>query len=762
MIKSKSKILFFLLIIIIDLIQINSINLESIDNQWIQFTDDETEVIIKLNFDSTIENNNLKIKINNKQLDSLEIIGKEITLTLKKDDFANVKGIYEISLINNTVETDLNKSLIFSNQDKLTSGSISINHNILINPSNQDITFTSTTNYTNISFEIKCLIQPNVFSEKKGTFNETSGSIKFNSNEEIQTCDFYFDDGSSNLNLNLPFYTFNSIDNYISIKPSFEGEECFYYNIFNDNSFIIEKKTTIIGDEFFKTIIEQYSLTLNYGTNSFNYVLDIDNDKFSLSENTQLLPNTDYNLTLKDKSDGIVLYNKENIKLSDIKLPGNKFGYYYIFEENKNVVIKLNSLYCDLSNQEFVISDNSNTKECTNSYDDDENVITLTCEFDDNLINNTFDILMKGSKIDNENQIKISRYLNDTNLKFKVNEIQNLKLGENTIEISCDSDSNFDYEQIKKVIVNKTLNGTTQQNEYVKNDNLTIESSKISFKIVIDNIYETYKIISLNNDDTKKSENIENSEIKFDTFTISKQYLILINNQESNLETKLQCESSEKANSINDSIDFSNTGFEATISGNDIILNGKFNAKKVISFSYLNQIFQIYIINIKYTNCYEESNEREFEIELDLPNELTLNYTLKTKNKDDKIENCNENKCNLKIENSPYTLTIKIKEEETEIGNVNLYKKDEVNKFDDINLIKDDNQNLQFSFKDDFEYSDSNHFFYLIKDENTISPSSCNQKENKITCIFNLVDSNEGEYELYLNNEEKCKINTKI
>ena len=355
MIKIKSKLLFFLLFIILKLNQINSISLISINKQWIQFKENESEIEIILEFDSDLTKVLSKVSINEQDLSdpSLLVINeKKVTLKLQNETFGNFNGIYNIFLTINDIKTNLNKSLIFSNKEELTKNSIIINHNVLINPSNEEISFNSEKEYENITFEIKCLNSQNELINELGTFFINSGKISFTNlnNQEINTCDFYFDEGNSKLNLNLPFYTFNSIDNYISIIPSFEDNKCYYYDDYNDNSFIIEKKSEKISDDDFKNFITNYNLILIDGSNNLNYIFDNEQFKFSLSENTKFEENKTYNLILKDKeNEGIILFEKQNIKFSNIKIPTNKFGY--IIE--KNVKITLNSLFCDLSYNTF-------------------------------------------------------------------------------------------------------------------------------------------------------------------------------------------------------------------------------------------------------------------------------------------------------------------------------------------------------------------------------------------------------------------------
>jgi ABC-type spermidine/putrescine transport system permease subunit I len=175
-----------------------------------------------------------------------------------------------------------------------------------------------------------------------------------------------------------------------------------------------------------------------------------------------------------------------------------------------------------------------------------------------------------------------------------------------------------------------------------------------------------------------------------------------------------------------------------------LILSGTFNEKKTITFKYLEQDFQIYIININYDNCYEESDKINFEIKLDLPNEIsTFEYTLYSINNNNENNTCENNKCILNYTNSPYKINITINNEENEIGEVKLYNKEQVDTFDNLELKKENNQNLIFSFQNDFEYDETKHFFSLIQNNYLITSQSCNQnEEKKINCIFNLKESN--------------------
>ena len=740
------------------------------DDPWIENTKNKSITLISNIFFDEIKptiikilNTNLIYILNS----NFSCIENQISFSFYNKDIKNFSGFFYMEIIFNNTSFFPKHSFIFSKYKQPNKNNIITNYLLLILPNEKNeslITFNSIEKYEEeIYFIINC-------GNYNGTFNKNYGEIKIKGGNNFE-CTFIFDNGFSTLNSNFYFYVFTEMNKYILLSPNFLKKQCFYINdtTIQGTNITIKKNNFIINDkDIFIYLLSNHFLYIN--NRNINVTYSFSKGKnyiYYTNDLHKFYENETYNFYFKERKNGNIIFNTE-LKFTNIELPNYLFGLY----ENKFVYINLTS-YCDLSDNHFIITGNKKRITCQkNIFINDDFIYQIKCNFDESDLNYSFNVFYdnKNVKIKNFKEIKISRYLNDIKLTFKVNNIGFFIDYDNIIEIICSSENNFYYNQIQKVFIKKIdENNKESIIIFSINDNINklyINDNKIYFFLKPKNLLEKYIIQYLSNENESiNNKNISNNNlkpIKEIIFKISKQYLFLINNNYE-LKTKLICESNEKAIQLNKSLIFKENVFNRIINGNNIILIGNFYNEKDIEFTYKNINYHIYIIKISFETCFEILKEETKKIKFNFISPLNIDFIVKSN-----YTICINNICEFNKINDYYIISVIVKNEESEIGNIKIYEKNNIKLIKQNYLEKKENQELIFYLYDNsFIYDSLNHNFLLIESItqiNIISPLFCSQNINtkEIKCIFNLLNSNNGIYNLILKDKNKCYINSII
>ena len=757
-------------IIKLRLLDDTTISLEKINKIWFQNNDNQ-EIILTYN----IQPENVKSIKFDPELTEIEIIDSDIDnmnlkITLYKDTIQNKIGIYKIIYVLNDEKKEIisDKKIILSNYPEPNKDLFEIDHPILIlsNDESQNVIFKlkdSSLSYENL--KIKCGDNNSDFQNNGWNFEITG-----NGNNEIKNCILYLDDENEKLIELDSIYIFKQITDFITIKTDMTEKNCFYVNEINNNEkeyFTIEKiNENDNQNNLFKEYIKNYVFNIN---NEINYkTSDIDFPfKFKTNDIIEL-NKTLKSIILKDKEEnGIKLYTNYNtIKITDINTPN--YGYYY----NNFVKIELNQLFCELSG--IIISKDSliTQKECKKEqFYESNNTLSINCSLESNELIGKYGIYVNN--INTEKTIILSRDLNESEMNFKVeyNEIE-LNIGEEiTIELTSFYENEiFDYNQVKKIVISYKNEDKEDIITFTNSNISIVDNSKITFKLKPNSIYDIYTISYLSDNDSinkKICSNITNKEIKFkNTFKLEKIYYYFIENPESqNLIIKLKCIDNDGATNINSSLTISNDSITRNINDDIIELNGQFSDAADLLITYRKQEFHIYIIKINsFEKCFESEEYEEIEFKFSLPG---IDDKLNVKYNDSSCEN---KKCKLEINEYEYKIYVNYDgEDEEEIGTISIKEKNSAEIINKYDLFNEKNQKIIFSVNNNFDYNNENHIFSLLKydDDNSNSESislSCeqNNEKNMICDNTNLLNKDEGEYNIILNDKTKCGIDTII
>ena len=740
------------------------------EEPWIENTKNKSIILISNIFFEEIKP--IIIKILNTNLiyilnSNFSCIENQISFSFYHKDIQNFSGFYYMEIIFNNTSFFPKHSFIFSKYKQPNKNNIITNYLLLILQNEKDeslVTFNSIDKYEEeIYFIINC-------GNFNGTFQKNYGEVKIKGGNNFE-CKFIYDNGFSILSSHFYFYVFTDMNKYILLSPNFLKKSCFYINdtTIHGTNITIKKNNFIINDNdiFIYLLSNHFLYMINKNMNLTYSFSKVKNYIYYTNDLIQFYENETYNFYFQERKNGKIIFNNK-LKFTNIQLPNYLFGLY----ENKFVYINLTT-YCDLSDNNFIILGNKKRITCKkNVFINDDFIYQIKCNFDENDLNYTFNVFYDNKNVKRKNfkEIKISRYLKDIKLKFKVNTIDFFIDYDNIIEIICSSETNFYYNQIQKVFIKKIDENNKESiiifSIYDKINKLYINENKIYFLLKPNNFLEKYTILYLSNENELiNNTNISNNNLKPSKeiiFTISKQYLFLVNNNYE-LKTNLICETYEKAIQLNKSLIFKENVFNRKISGNRITLIGNFFNEKDIEFTYKNITYHIYIIKISFETCFEILKEETKKIKFTFISPLNIDFIVKSN-----YTLCINNICEFNIINAYYIISVFVKNEETEIGIIKIYERNDIKLIQKNYLEKKENQELIFYLNDNsFIYNSLNHTFLLIesiKKIDLISPLFCSQNLNKkeIKCIFNLLNSNNGIYDLILKDKNKCYIDSII
>ena len=740
------------------------------EEPWIENTKNKSIILISNVFFDKIKP--IIIKILNTNLiyilnSNFSCIENQISFSFYNKDIKNFSGFYYIEILFNNTSFFPKHSFIFSKYKQPNKNNIITNYLLLILPNEKNeslVTFNSIEKYEEeIYFIINC-------GNFNGTFKNNYGEVKIKGGNNFE-CKFIFDNGFSILSARFYFYVFTEMNKYILLSPNFLKKSCFYINdtTIKGTNITIKKNNFIINDnDIFVYLLSNHFLLMNNKNINLTYSFSKEKNYIYYTKDlNQFYENETYNFYFQERKNGKIIFNNE-LKFTNIQLPDYLFGLY----ENKFVYINLTT-YCDLSDNNFIIYGNKKRITCkTNVFINDDFIYQIKCNFDESDLNYNFNVFYDNKNVKRKNfkEIKISRFLKDIKLTFKVNNIGFFIDYDNIIEIICSSEINFYYNQIQKVFIKKIdENNKESIIIFSISDNINklyINDSKIFFLLKPQNILEKYTILYLSNENESiNNSNISNNILKPSKeiiFKISKQYLFLVNNNYE-LKTNLICESYEKAIQLNKSLIFKENVFNRKINGNNLTLFGNFFNEKDIEFTYKDINYHIYIIKISFETCFEILQEETKRIKFNFISPLNIDFIVKSN-----YTLCINNICEFNKINDYYIISVLVKNEENEIGKIKIYERNDIKLIQKNYLETKENQELNFYLNDNsFIYDSLNHNFLLIesiKKIDFISPLFCSQNFNtkEIKCIFNLLNSNNGIYNLILKDKKKCYIDSII
>ena len=463
--------------IIFDHRLLNEVNIKSINKVWIQ-NSENTEINIEYERELTNLQKIILFKSSDDEIIEIENNPEEnyypihfinttnLILTLNERILENkTEGIYEIISVLKSSKDDENynissgKKIIISNNKEPTSDLFSIEHPVLIlkSGSSHEINFKTNESYKE-NFTIKCTNENNT-----GNFISNSGIIEISgvNTKTTKICSIYLDE-IFKLKIST-IYVFNELSEFISIKGILNEKLCLYYEELNDETIEINKVegNDDILQEYIKSYIFYVGNEITYNTLNTSFPFIFKKNKGVFTENQT------FSLILKDKEEGLSLYEKNEIKTTNFKIPD--FGYYY----NTSAKINLTELYCELS--DIKIYKDSKIECLDGEYDETNHKLQIECSFEINSSELDAEYNIYINERDTNQKVKISRILNDL-MKFNASIIRKESMINVKISSVKSSDGTTQFLNIDSQPIHFTFN---QSLDFSKFNNFTIKINEI-------------------------------------------------------------------------------------------------------------------------------------------------------------------------------------------------------------------------------------------------------------------------------------------